>query len=173
MTLAVFDALTQALDWNRSAILHGQLWRLLTPAFVHLTWGHAAANLIGFLLWWRLEGLANLPLTMGRRIGAALGGAVVVHSLLLVLTPYDWYAGASATLYGLFVFTALRCGWRGGVMLALLLGWLIEGARFVDYSFAVAHQAHWVGVGVGLLSAIVFWAYQRRLPAWGLPAKTV
>lgn len=167
---AFLDLLSTWLIWNRAAIEQGQLWRLLTGALVHLSWGHALANALGFGLWLRLEGLANFPLPLRHRLGFAVVAVGVVQTAMLVGTDYAWCAGASATLYGLFTFTSLRCGWRGGVMLAMLLGWLLTGPQLVEYSFPVAVQAHWVGVAVGAAAAVVFWARLRRLPAWGLPA---
>lgn len=167
---AFLDLLSTWLIWDRSAIEQGQLWRLLTGVLVHLSWGHALANLLGFGLWLRLEGLANFALGLRQRLVFAVGAAVVVQTAMLAGTDYAWCAGASATLYGLFTFTSLRCGWRGGVMLAMLLGWLVAGPQMLEYSFPVAVQAHWVGVAAGVVAAALFWVHKRRLPAWGLPA---
>lgn len=170
MTYDLLAALSEWLRWDRSALEQGQLWRLLTPAVIHLSVGHALANGVGFALWLRLEGLANFALTLRQRLLLAPVVAVAVHALMLPGTNYAWSAGASAMLYALFAFTALRCGWRGGVMFAMLVGWLLAGPQVIDYSFPVAVQAHWVGVVVGTAAGIAFWVRRRSWPAWGLPA---
>lgn len=167
---AVLTVLNDWFIWDRAALEHGQLWRLVTASLVHLTWSHAFANAVGLVLWWRLEGLANMPMAPRSRLAAFVIGSALVHIGILGATNYDWYAGASATLYGLFAYTALRCGWRGGVMLSALLLWLSAGPRVVEYSFPVAVQAHWVGLAVGVCAGVVFWARRHRWPVLGLPS---
>lgn len=161
------DFLVPNLDWmlwQRQALAEGQVWRLVTPAFVHLGWTHALANAAGLLIWWRLESLGPRPLSGRAKVAAFLAGAVLLH-LSLLLTDYEWYAGASGVLYGLFVFTGLRGGRRGLVVVAALLAWLTVGPSLVSYSFPVAHLAHWLGAGL----AALLWGCTRLRSCVGRP----
>ncbi len=152
--------LSDALIWKRDAIAQGQLWRLATGNFVHLSWGHALANVIGLAIWWRMESLSDRPLSARTRIAVLATGSIGVGVLLFFFSSYQWYAGASGVVYGLFALTALRSGARGLVMLGLLLTWLLMGPRYVSYSFPVAVDAHWSGLALGMALALTLRACQ-------------
>jgi rhomboid family GlyGly-CTERM serine protease len=152
MTLPDLQTLSDWLIWNRADIMRGEVWRMGTATLVHLSWQHAAANLIGLAIWWRLESLTATPESTRNRVLGMLVGAFGVGALLL-LGDYSWCAGASGLVYGLFAFTALRSSGRGLVMLAMLLAWLVLGPQLVTYSFPVAVQAHWAGVVLGAAAA--------------------
>ena len=49
----------RALEYRRAAVLHGQLWRLLTGSLVHLGWAHLLRDVTGLLLLWLLFGLVS------------------------------------------------------------------------------------------------------------------
>lgn len=54
--LALLQAtgLRRALEYRRAAVLHGQVWRLLTGNLVHLGWVHLARDVAGLFLIWDL-----------------------------------------------------------------------------------------------------------------------
>ncbi len=115
------------LRYQRTDILHGQLWRLLSAHLVHLGTAHLLLNLCGLGLVWAL---------FARELSGAAGWLVLLCSALGVsfgLLLFDpglvWYVGLSGVLHGLFAAGALRL-WRerpaeAALMLAALAGKLL------------------------------------------------
>jgi len=115
------------LRFDRVAILHGQLWRLLTAHLTHLGWSHLAMNIAGLWLIWMLFGhtLSTsywLIILLGSALGVSLG-------LLAFRTDILWYVGLSGVLHGLFMGGCLmdiRNGRKDAmVLLALIIGKLL------------------------------------------------
>lgn len=101
-------AVSEALVYDRVALLGGQVWRLWTGHAVHVTLAHLFWNLalVGFVGGW-LELLA--PRSTRGFYGLA---PVVVSGMLLLLEPsLGRYAGLSGIGAGLTVLLALR-QWR-------------------------------------------------------------
>lgn len=156
------------LAWERSAILHGELWRLWSGHLVHFSASHAGADVLALLA---LGALAE-PLVGSRRFAFVLAGASLLVSLgLLVLAPeMHEYRGAS----GLAVLTAVLAGvlawdrYPGSrpvlvcAALALASKTLWEAcanmAAFTDLpaGVAVAWQAHLLGALLGGCAATLF-----------------
>jgi rhomboid family GlyGly-CTERM serine protease len=102
-------AAAQALRYQRAAILHGQLWRLLSAHLVHLGWGHCLLNIAGLGLLWllfspRLRDRAWLLSLAVCAPGTSLG-------LLWLAPQIQWYVGLSGVLHGLFA-SAVLCLWQ-------------------------------------------------------------
>ncbi len=116
------------LRYERTAILDGAVWRLLTGHLVHLNGYHLGWNLAGLTVVWALCGRA-LPTAAWRRI--TLLCATGISLCLLVLSPViAWYEGLSGLLHGWLVagsIANLMAGLRidGGVMLAVLTAKLL------------------------------------------------
>ena len=151
----------QALEYQRDAVLSGQLWRLFSGHLLHLNGFHLAMNLAGLWLIWLLflsrEGFVALCLY---RMPALLFG---VSLALLAFSPdVAWYRGLSGILHGLLVLALIhQCEsqrFTGGVLLALLcakIAWeqtlgaapgseaLIEGRVIVDSHL---YGAIWGGI---------------------------
>jgi rhomboid family GlyGly-CTERM serine protease len=165
------EPLGSGLAWERSAILHGELWRLWSGHLVHYSISHAGADtLVLFVM-----GLYAEPLVGPRRFGLMLAGGALVLSLgLLALAPgLHEYRGAS----GLGALTAVLGGmlaWRHHpasrlilccVALALAAKTLWEGfagtAAFADLpaGVSVAWQAHLLGALLGVCAS----ASQQRI----------
>ena len=108
--------------YARRDILNGELWRLITSHFVHLTTQHLLLNLGGLAIVWiafvdRFSPLGWLTVSLGSALGSAVG--------LFWLNPEIRYVvGMSALLHGLFAAGALAemrpGGWIGPGMLGLL-----------------------------------------------------
>lgn len=164
------------LRYDRSAIQHGQWWRLLTGNFVHLGWSHLWLNLAGWLLVWLLF-KTHVPVK-------AWGIATVFCSLgvglgLLWGSPHlSWYVGLSGVLHGYFVIGALlsiRLGYRFELLLlALVIGKLIweqnVGPLPGSEKYSGGHvvvDAHLYGAISGALLAILprRWILARPAPA--------
>jgi len=148
-----------AMAWERSAILHGELWRLIGGHVVHFSPSHAGADALGLIA----MGLVAEPLTGSRRFALVLGGGALLISLgLLALAPgLSEYRGAS----GLAVLTTVLGGvlaWRrypasramlacAGLALASKTLW--EAFSDLPAGVTVAWQAHLLGAAFGLCAA--------------------
>ena len=89
---------SDALRYEREAILGGQIWRLLTGNFVHLGWAHLLFNIAGLGLIWALFGQA-----LGNRgwaVTLLVCGLGVGLGILLLNPQIDWYVGLSGVLHG-------------------------------------------------------------------------
>lgn len=109
---AVFTVPAMA-EWGayrREAVLNGEVWRLATAMWVHLTWMHWAANSMaagGLIL---LGVAAAVPL---RQLALALlvcGLAVTVA--LLRIPDVAWYAGLSGALHGMALWLGMTLATR-------------------------------------------------------------
>jgi rhomboid family GlyGly-CTERM serine protease len=155
-----------ALAWDRSAILHGQAWRLWTGHLVHFSISHAGADVLALFA----TGLLAEPWLGARRFALILlGGAALVSLGLLAFAPaLTEYRGAS----GLAMLTAVLGGalaWRrhpkarpvlGCAVLALAVKTLWEaGAQVAALAdlpagVAVSWQAHLLGALLGAFTAV-------------------
>jgi GlpG protein len=130
----------------------GQVWRLLTPIFVHLSPLHLIFNMI----WLRdLGGMIEI-----RQGWLKLTLLVVVTGIASNLGQYFWdgpyFGGMSGVLYGLFGYIWLRsqCDPASGLGLLsstiwIMMGWYV--ACLTGYLGPVANAAHTVGLVVGVL----------------------
>lgn len=116
------------LVYDRSAILSGEAWRLLTGHLVHLDWNHLTFNVAALLgLGYLIEtdgqiGRRTLVTVLGTSI-AAIGVALLVFHPATIL-----YAGLSGALNGLFAYVCLQlfAHTRSWVWLALLAGGIFK-----------------------------------------------
>lgn len=138
-------------------VLEGQIWRLVTPIFVHFGFLH-----IFFNGWW----LADLGAAIERRLGSmrlllmvGLTGALS-NALQYVVTGNPLFGGLSGVVYALLGYVWLR-GRRDptfGLALSqqtvvILLVWL--GLGFAGVLGNVANFAHLGGLLAGLLLALL------------------
>ncbi len=162
-------ALKMAWRYDRSALAHGQWWRLETAHWVHWGWDHWAMNVAGLAgLWWLYAPLASrlqwLCLTLGCGLGISLG--------LYAFSPeVSWYVGLSGVLHGYWAAAALML-WRvnrleavgAAALLMLKLAFeYLHGPVSVDPSptLTVIIAAHRWGALSGALSALAVCA--RRI----------
>lgn len=117
------NAARSALQFDRIAILDGQIWRVFTGNWVHLGWGHLGEDLAGFVLLWLLFE-RELP---GWRCPAlvVLGSLGVGLGLLLGDPTLRWYVGISGALNTLWITGAMllmaRRDWLGWVLALFLV----------------------------------------------------
>lgn len=164
------------LRYDRTAILDGEVWRLLSAHIAHLGWGHLAMNLAGLTLIWMLFGRFYttrqwLGITLCCMLGISLG--------LLALQPgVHWYVGLSGVLHSLFVagaLASLAAGYRAelallGLFIAKLAWEQMYGALPGSAELAggaVLVESHLYGAITGLLAAIPLLIRARRA---GTPA---
>ncbi|WNO59823.1 rhombosortase [Rheinheimera sp. MMS21-TC3] len=97
---------TDWLTFERSALASGQLWRLISGQFIHLSAEHLLLNLAGLVLVWLLfaeytAGKRYLWLLPILALGCGMG--------VWLFAPYiEYYVGFSGVLYGLFTWGALQ-----------------------------------------------------------------
>lgn len=152
------------LRYDRAAILHGQVWRLLSGHLVHLGWSHLAMNLAGLALIWLLVGR---QLSTGQWVWVAIVCGFGVSGGLLAFNPQlVWYVGLSGVLHGLLIsgcLADLRNGHNGAwLLLALVWAKLIweqtagplPGSE-AGAGGAVVVDAHLYGALAGILAAAV------------------
>lgn len=102
--------------YRRDAVLGGEIWRVVTAMWVHLTWTHWAANSMaaaGLIL---LGVAASVPL---RQLALALllCGLAVTAALLRV-PEVAWYAGLSGALHGVALWLGVTLATRAGPALS-------------------------------------------------------
>lgn len=154
---------SQWLRFDRSGVLNGELWRLISGHFVHLGWSHLVLNVFGLILIWLLF---NKTASDRRWLSVLLVSAMGISLLLLWLNPnLQWYVGLSGVLHALFVFGSLneismgrKSSW---ILLAVVSGKLvweqISGPLPGSEQSAggnVIVDAHLYGAILGLLTGI-------------------
>ena len=146
-------------------VRRGQLWRLLTPMFIHFGFIHILFN----MLW-----LKDLGGMIEHRQGSlVLALLVVATSLATNLAQYAWagpmFGGMSGVVYGLLGYVWLRgrfdpaCGyrisrtiviWMGAWLLICMSGWVGPVAN-AGHAGGLAMGAVWGFLSSGKLSRMV------------------
>jgi rhomboid family GlyGly-CTERM serine protease len=150
-----------ALRYDRSALLAGQWWRLLSAHLVHLDLRHAVLNALGLALMWALF-VRDYRARQWFLI-LIVAAAAIDAGLWFRDTGVLWYVGASGVLHGAMaagIVAALRRGELAGVVLAVFLiaklayeQW--SGALpFAGAAVPVVVNAHLYGVVGGLTVAL-------------------
>ena len=152
-------------------IQSGEIWRLVTPAFIHFGLFHIVFN----MLWtWELGRLIEW-----RQGGILLGVLLVVMAAVSNLAQYfvsgPLFGGMSGVVYGLFGYT-----WLQGItnpqfavrmnpaVVKLLLAWFVicwTGILERVFGVAIANTAHTAGLVSGVvLSLLVSGLYRLQKP---------
>ena len=150
------------LRYERTAVVAGQWWRLLTCHLVHFDLRHLALNVAGLVLLWTLY-VADARLRDWFIVALAAAGAIGAG--LFYLDPaVAWYLGLSGVLHGLWAAGGVACWqrWRLETVVTLLLlaaKLLFEhlhGALSQEFgaTLPVITAAHVYGAVGGLASAL-------------------
>lgn len=133
-------------------VRHGQIWRLITPIFLHFSFLHIFFN----LLWLRDLG----SMIEGRQSTLALGRLVLVIAIISNLGQYFFgrspaFGGMSGVVYGLLGYVWMRGKTDPGsglylhpTTVSMMLIWLV--LCFTGFLGPVANAAHTVGLLVGM-----------------------
>lgn len=167
------DATRDALQYDRLAILHGQIWRIFTGNWVHLGWSHLAEDMVGYVLLWLL--FEQVLPSWRCPVLVVLGAVGVGLGLLLGDRDLRWYVGISGALNTLWIVGAMalmaRRDWIGWVLAVFLLLKLLYEQLLGPLPWSVATtggpvvvDAHLWGACVGALIGVVSlaWARWRR-----------
>ena len=142
-------------------IQQGQLWRLVTPMFLHFSIFHIVFN----MLWtWELGRIIEWQ--QGSWLLAALiFGISMVSNLAQYLVSGPLFGGMSGVIYGLFGYiwiqslTNPRFRIRlNPVIIKLMLGWFVlcwSGLLERFFGLAVANTAHSAGLASGVVMALI------------------
>jgi membrane associated rhomboid family serine protease len=170
---------TDAFILNVNDVLHGQVWRLLTYAFLHEPgiWQHIVFNML--FLWWFGSDVEDI---YGSReflaiylVSAFLGGVAFVLSTLAGLNPeYKACLGASGAVTAVMVLCALHYPSRV-ILLFFIVPvpiWLFVGFQVVQDAFIfLTQQRTSTAVVVHLAGAAFAFAHYKRhwrvLNWWG------
>lgn len=164
-TLIALLQLNAWVEFNRSAILQGQVWRFLSGNFAHSNWLHLLFNAFGVLVLWALHAhYIKTPFAYWWRLGVL---SLTCTGAIFLLDPdIQFYVGLSGVLHGLIVWGACwdiksheRTGYLilAGVALKIgyeqTLGVSVELESLIAASVAV--DAHLYGACAGLLLGVI------------------
>ena len=140
----------------------GELWRLLTPIFLHFSLLHLVFNLlIAFVFGHRSEAVLGSV-----RFGfLVVGMALISNMAQFLVVPTPLFGGLSGVNYGLVGFVAVRrvrdpSEYRWQVPPALILFLIVSMLLFSfgigeAFGLQVANAAHWGGFLTGLIIALI------------------
>ncbi|HKV96883.1 MAG TPA: rhombosortase [Gammaproteobacteria bacterium] len=167
------NAARSFLQFDRVAILDGQIWRIFTGNWVHLGWGHLGEDMAGYVLLWLLFE-REMP---GWRcpILVVLGSLGVGFGLLLGDPALRWYVGISGALNTLWIAGAMllmaRRDWLGWVLALFLVLKLVYEQLLGPLPWSAATtggpvvvDAHLWGAlsGAVLGAAVLLWSRWRN-----------
>lgn len=150
--------------------MHGQYWRLVTPAFLHFGWLHIVFN----SLWlWELGGKVERVMGHLNMFGLFLVIALVSNGSQYAFGGDGLFGGMSGVVYGLLGFSwvapMLQPAWRIQPTPALMLfmvGWLVlcmAGLVEVLGFGAIANAAHLGGLICGAVLGALFGLVSGRI----------
>ena len=163
---------TAALRYERTAVLDGQWWRLVTGHLVHADAAHLAWNLAGAALVWWLFGAEYGRLEW---LVIVLASAAAIDIAFLGWMPgLDWYVGLSGVLHG--CMAAGLAAWlaRAHDPLVLLVAILFAAKLVFEHwqgplpftagtlALPVIVEAHSYGAIGGLAAALAVRARRRH-----------
>jgi rhomboid family GlyGly-CTERM serine protease len=163
---------SQWLMFDRSAIDEGQLWRLFSAHFVHLSPMHLLGNAMGVIL---------LGYIAGRSLSNALGVTLLVWCLLVVggglyvFADYlERYVGLSGVLHGLILVAPFISPFYSRRIAASFLVLIVTKVLWEQSSFyddmamvgmiggRVEANAHLLGTIAGLLFLLVYYLMRYK-----------
>jgi membrane associated rhomboid family serine protease len=158
-----FGQLGYALDSHGqlAGVAHGEYYRLITSAFLHLSIPHILLNMIALLIVGSpVEAAIGRVRFLTLYFLAALGGSVASY---LFANPATLSVGASGAIFGLFgAFFIIARSRRADTSGILVLIGINLAFSFSDK--LIDWRAHVGGLVIGLVVAGVFTLAERRLP---------
>jgi GlpG protein len=174
----VSDQQSTMIVWNHlDDIWSGQVWRLVTPIFIHFGLMHLAFNMLMLLSLggqvessrgpWRYL-LLVLLFAIASNLGQYYLGRPILANGNIILRSSPLFGGMSGVLYGLFGYMWMKARFEPRLGLAMpnetvviLVGWFF--LCLVGVIPNVANAAHGVGLLLGLLigCAPTFWRWLR------------
>jgi rhomboid family GlyGly-CTERM serine protease len=161
------DPLINNLQYHRTYIIEGELWRLVSAHLTHLGWGHLAMNLAGFWLILTLFPATRSPLRCLILLILLILGTSI--GLWLFSPEVSWYRGLSGVLHGLICWGALNQLRRQPAVSLFIIAFVViklfweqwQGPLPGSESMAagsVIVDAHLYGA----VSGVILWSLTRR-----------
>lgn len=179
---ATFNPLAaQFMVYDRTAIIHGEAWRLVSGHLYHFSPSHLGSNLLPLIVvgaW--IESQHQKWFAVGCLLIALTSGT----SLFLVHPLMERYGGLSGVLCGLLVFFGFSLlfdnggvRWIGLFTLAAMMikigyEWHSGGAGLIDWhahGFVVMPLSHLSGMVAGAVWFLIQSASNRGWLSWGKP----
>lgn len=154
-----------AIGGGAPEILHGQVWRLITPIFLHFSILHILFNM--WWMWGLGAGLEQRKGSLWYLLFVLLTGcfSTTVQGLI-----YPFSGGMSGVVYAILGYVWMAGKFRPQERIALttdtvviMLGWLVLG--FLGFLGNMANYAHLAGLAMGVMIgyAPTGWLRLRRL----------
>ena len=137
-------------------IMHGQLWRLFTPIFLHFMLIHLLFNMMWF---WDLGGAVERIQSSGFMLFFVLSSGLL-SNLIQYLASGPAFGGMSGVVYALLGSTWIRSTQKGSgyrlnqSIVLFMLGWLALG--FTGWIGPIGNAAHLSGLIIGMAYAFVW-----------------
>ena len=151
-------------------ISNGEVWRTITPIFIHFGAMHLVFNMIMvFQLGSLVEDRRGTV-----RMGLMVLAIAIVSNLFQALVPADWgggvnFGGMSGVLYGIFGYLFIKSRWEPDLgmripqsTVIILLLWMFLGFTQVLDSLIGASMANWAH-GIGFLTGVIIAAIPLAL----------
>lgn len=166
------EAVRLALRYERTAVMDGEYWRLLTGHLVHGTPAHLVLNMAGLGL---IAALFPRDYSLRQWLLVALAsGAAIAVGFVLFEPQLQWYVGLSGVLHGALAAGAVAW-WRHesrfmalalSVILVGKLTWeQLQGALPLSGDMPVIVNAHLYGAVGGLGAGLLSWLWSQRWSA--------
>jgi rhomboid family GlyGly-CTERM serine protease len=158
----------EALRYERSGVLRGEYWRLVTGHLVHGTTQHLFLNVLGLGV---IGALFPREFSLRAWLFIAVVSVAAIDLGFVLWEPQlEWYVGLSGVLHGLLAAGAIAW-WRHEskgfaaaltVILVAKLAWeQWRGALPLSGDMPVVVDAHLYGAIGGALAAGALWAFRR------------
>lgn len=164
------DIVSPALEFERTLILQGEVWRLFTAYWVHTNHWHFLGNVAGFVMITMLHYNYSSPQRFAFNLLA--GGCLISILILLIFPDMKQFVGLSGWLHAILIWGAcidiqrhMSSGWFilfgiiGKVIWEQIHGMSVDLAIIIDA--AVAIDAHLLGVVVGFVLYLTTLVYQK------------
>ena len=171
LSLALSSEFTTAyLRYERSSIVDGELWRLLSAHLVHAGWEHLWLNLFALIIIWML--FKNFLSTSLWWLFTLLSSLYISISFFIFMNQLEWYVGLSGVLHSMMVFGSIAGLIHKRKEFILLLIFILAKVLFEQFygSFSsdivmaegvVIVNAHMSGVIIGAIIGVVLWVLNR------------
>ncbi len=165
-----FGAVPYTLYWliyDSAAIQHGQIWRLLTPIFLHFpAMGIIFAHLAFNMIWLYQFGSAIERVESSRFLLVLVVVAGILSNIAQSLLSMGIFGGMSGVVYALLAYLFVR-GWLSPYYPArvanniayFLIGFMLLAGVGV-FGSHIANAAHFSGFAVGAVAAVL--RHRRR-----------
>ena len=149
------------------AVEHGDWWRLITAAFLHVGIWHIAVNM--YALWWlgsAVEGAIGRVRFLLLYLGSGLAGSAGA----LVWSPHQVTVGASGAIFGM-LGAGLLLEWRatGKLVGGFAVMLLINLAFTFGFSSFISVGGHVGGLIGGLIGTAIIVGRGRFRTMWDVP----